>query len=259
MVRSLASENLEISEVDDFMHRPKSRVPFHGTETSVSPPPDKYWCSSQPITSDGSSGMYPSSQNQFNHRLTHRYVLLMFWLSFGWFGGCSRYGHRHFDPLQGTQSDLSSVKYCGGGSDEYDSSGKSQQAQVGNLKLELPLDEDDYLMPSPQHNKQGTSTYLDLKNATEHVSNPNLFPPNYSELFQNNIDNPEYLMSNEPIPQTVGLPDVSEFIVPPSPGTSEPPNVPPKSSEEESDHECYNEFDRLRREMQPLQKDPSIV
>lgn len=142
------------------------------------------------------------------------------------------------------------------GSDEYDSSGK--QAQVGNLKLELPLDEDDYLMPSPQH-KQTTSTYLDLKNATEHVSNPNLFPPNYSELFQNNIDNPEYLMSNEPIiPQTVGLPDVSEFIVPPSPGT-QPPNIPPKSSEEESDHECYNEFDRLRREMQPLQKDPSIV
>lgn len=259
MVRSLASENMEISEVDDFMHRPKSRVPFHGTETSnmsgmmsVSPAPDKYWCSSQPITSDGSSGMYPSSQNQFNHRLT-------------------RYGHRHFDPsLQGTQSDLSSVKYCGDsmklrndmGSDEYDSSGKSQQAQVGNLKLELPLDEDDYLMPSPQH-KQTTSTYLDLKNATEHVSNPNLFPPNYSELFQNNIDNPEYLMSNEPIPaQTVGLPDVSEFIVPPSPGTSEPPKehyVLPKSSEEESDHECYNEFDRLRREMQPLQKDPSLV
>ncbi|XP_066256527.1 epidermal growth factor receptor isoform X2 [Euwallacea similis] len=263
MVRSLASENIDISETDDYLHQPKSRMPFHGTGTtsmsgmmSVSPVPDKRWYSSQPVTSDGSS-MYPNSQNQLNHKLV-RYNQGMH--------------HRHFNPsLQGTQSDVSSIKYCGDslkfgepdiGSDEYDSSGKSQ-AQVGNLKLELPLDEDDYLMPSPQHKQNSTSTYLDLKNATDHVSNPNLFQ-NYSELFQNNIDNPEYLMSNDAPAQTVGLPDVSDFTVPPSPGTGEVPKngfLPPKSSEEESDHECYNDFDRLRRELQPLQKgnDAAIV
>lgn len=35
-----------------------------------------------------------------------------------------------------------------------------QQAQVGNLKLDLPLDEDDYLMPSPQ--LPVTTQYMDL-------------------------------------------------------------------------------------------------
>lgn len=75
MVRSLASENMDVSEMEDYMHQPKSRVPFHGTGMtslsgvmSVSPTPDKYWYSSQPVTSDGSS-MYPNSQNQFNHKL----------------------------------------------------------------------------------------------------------------------------------------------------------------------------------------------
>lgn len=36
-----------------------------------------------------------------------------------------------------------------------------QQAQVGNLKLDLPLDEDDYLMPSPQIPANATQ-YMDL-------------------------------------------------------------------------------------------------
>lgn len=36
-----------------------------------------------------------------------------------------------------------------------------QPAQVGNLKLDLPLDEDDYLMPSPQMPPNNTQ-YMDL-------------------------------------------------------------------------------------------------
>lgn len=36
-----------------------------------------------------------------------------------------------------------------------------QQAQVGDLKLDLPLDEDDYLMPSPQLPANKTQ-YMDL-------------------------------------------------------------------------------------------------
>lgn len=35
------------------------------------------------------------------------------------------------------------------------------QAQVGNMKLDLPLDEDDYLMPSPQLHTNATQ-YMDL-------------------------------------------------------------------------------------------------
>lgn len=34
-------------------------------------------------------------------------------------------------------------------------------AQVGDLKLVLPVDEDDYLMPSP-HQSQATTAYMDL-------------------------------------------------------------------------------------------------
>ncbi|XP_050308574.1 epidermal growth factor receptor isoform X2 [Anthonomus grandis grandis] len=258
MVKSLVSENIDISENDDYMHQPKSRVPFHGTGMtslsgvmSATPTPDKYWHSSQPMTSDG-SGMYPNSQNQFNHKLSR----------------LNQDMHRRFDPnLQSIQNDLSSISYCrdslkfrqrDNGSDEHDSSDKFQHAQVGNLKLELPVDDDDYLMPSPQLN-QGPSAYLDLKNTTDHLSNPNLLQ-NYSELFQNNIDNPEYLMGSENAPeQTVGLPDVSDFVVPPSPGIVDPrlPQLQ-KTSEEESDHECYNDFDRLRRELQPLQQNQDL-
>ena len=36
-----------------------------------------------------------------------------------------------------------------------------REAQVGGLKLDLPLDEDDYLMPSPQQSQTAT-TYMDL-------------------------------------------------------------------------------------------------
>lgn len=36
-----------------------------------------------------------------------------------------------------------------------------REAQIGDLKLDLPLDEDDYLMPSP-HQSQATTAYMDL-------------------------------------------------------------------------------------------------
>lgn len=36
-----------------------------------------------------------------------------------------------------------------------------REAQVGGLKLDLPLDEDDYLMPSAQQSQNNTA-YMDL-------------------------------------------------------------------------------------------------
>lgn len=37
----------------------------------------------------------------------------------------------------------------------------AKPATVGDLKLNLPLDEDDYLMPSPQQT-ESTTTYMDI-------------------------------------------------------------------------------------------------
>jgi hypothetical protein len=45
--------------------------------------------------------------------------------------------------------------------DCFDSGISSREAQVGGLKLDLPLDEDDYLMPSAQQN-QNNAGYMDL-------------------------------------------------------------------------------------------------
>lgn len=58
------------------------------------------------------------------------------------------------------------------------------------------------------------------------------------------VDNPEYHLC---IGQTLGIPH--------------PPPLPHqhKSSEEESDHEYYNDFDRLQRELQPLRRNETTV
>lgn len=62
---------------------------------------------------------------------------------------------------------------------------------VGNLRLELPLDEDDYLMPTNPNSSAGTSTagYMDLINGP---------PQNASS-----IDNPEYLLEEGAPHQTM--------------------------------------------------------
>ncbi|XP_057671890.1 epidermal growth factor receptor isoform X1 [Diorhabda carinulata] len=228
IVRSLASvmESSHSTFENDNHLQPKSRAPLHAS------------------LSDSSSSQ---NQNHLNQKLL-------------------RYAQSHgFDSSVPTQSDASSIKYCGSlmkmrddiGSDEYDSVARSQ-AKVGTLKLDLPVDEDDYLMPSPQQG-QGITTYVDLIDSKS--SDPSTSYTNYQDFYKNNIDNPEYLMNNDTPSQTVGLPTVSEFVNASS-GTLgqasgfKPPQMylPQKSTEEESDHEYYNDFDRLQRELQPLQK-----
>lgn len=159
-----------------------------------------------------------------------------------------------------SNSDGSSLRYCGDsiakceeiGSDEYDS-GRSQ-VQVGTLKVELPVDEDDYLMPSPQQ-MHNSSTYLDLMDPTKGTDNIALRTfPEFSTT--TNIDNPEYLMSNDGPNQ---IPTISEIVQSNGnlgiPATNPAqPYQPQRSSEEESDHEYYNDFDRLQRELQPLKR-----
>lgn len=230
------------SEGEEYL-QPKSRAPLPPSGLSSlssiapSPRPMKFWASGSHMTSDGSC----APQNQHN-----------------WKRERMRYAQEHgLDPnTLKVVSDGSSIRYCGDpirlkddlGSDEYDAA--RSQAQVGSLKLELPVDEDDYLMPSPQ-NSQGATTYVDL------IDSKNGSSATYAD-FRNHIDNPEYLMNSEPPSQTIGIPMVSEPIPASSschPDGTNPtlPYHPQRSSEEESDHEYYNDFDRLRREMQPLQ------
>lgn len=68
---------------------------------------------------------------------------------------------------------------------------------------------------------------------------PDFIPPQSTM-----VDNPEYhlVMSQE-----LGIPHPVHTI----------PHQ--KSSEEESDHEYYNDFDRLQRELQPLRRNETTV
>lgn len=135
------------------------------------------------------------------------------------------------------------------------------QAQVGNMKLDLPLDEDDYLMPSPQMHANATQ-YMDLigdpkinELDSKRLTNGYRKYPNFLTIPTNKIslDNPEYIMSQDEgslSPQTIGIPtpDLDKILSNGQFCTT----IRQRSSEEESDHEYYNDFDRLERELQPL-------
>lgn len=121
--------------------------------------------------------------------------------------------------------------------DETDS---NREVTVGNLRLDLPVDDDDYLMPTCQSETNATPGYMDL------IGTPSC------------VDNPEYLMnssistiqtpstssasSRQPIvaqlpTQTIGIPVVNS-------------HHPLENGEQDSDREYYND---LQRELQPLQ------
>ncbi|CAD6211930.1 GSCOCG00003904001-RA-CDS [Cotesia congregata] len=136
-----------------------------------------------------------------------------------------------------------------------------QQAQVGNLKLDLPLDEDDYLMPSPQIPANATQ-YMDLigdtkPNETEPkrlINGYRKYPEFLSIAGKTSLDNPEYIMGQDdpPLsPQIIGIPttDLDKVLANGAFGSQQ---VKQRCAEEESDHEYYNDFDRLERERQPL-------
>lgn len=272
LVRSLATtmESTEGTEGDEYLH-PKSRHP-HGTSgltsmssTSGSPPPTPikpFWPPGSSLTSDGSC----APQNRWNQELL-RYAAQ---------------SEGTGESIPGTlSSDGSTRRYCSDplkmlgvkddSEDCFDSGLSKSQAQVGSLKLTLPLDEDDYLMPSPQQNQPGTA-YIDLIGDSKHADMPTSssgyrsYPDFLPHVGQTNIDNPEYIMSQEPVPtQTLGIPnsemvEVANSESPTSTTAQNPPTYQPqRSSEEESDHEYYNDFDRLQRELQPLRKSETTV
>lgn len=285
-----AQESAESQLENEQYLQPKSRHPITSSEMtsmssnasgSISPTPQKvFWTTgSSVMTSDGSCA--PQNQHNWNQELL-RYVAANGGMPPSDITGdtqSSIYSNTRYstDPLKmmiiGKEYDVNS--------EGFDPS--KSQAQVGGLKLELPLDEDDYLLPTPQQNQPATA-YVDLIGESKHVDGmpstsgyrvyPDFLPPHAG---QTNIDNPEYIMSQESnsVPcQTIGIPtSPTENIVQSghpvveavntngvgAKAAGQPPYHPQRSSEEESDHEYYNDFDRLRRELQPLKKSETTV
>lgn len=184
---------------------------------------------------------------------------------------------RHYYNNGVCVSDSSSSRYCsdpmktrpdGALEGSFDSMSKVKEAQVGNLKLNLPLDEDDYLMPSQQHN-QNASAYMDLIGEGGEGQDVKDLRFNSFVGSKRCIDNPEYLMSDESVPpQTIGIPTepvpLESLCVSESSGSDSTTRtgtgkyLPQRSVEEESmsDHEYYND---LQRELQPLRRNETTV
>lgn len=176
---------------------------------------------------------------------------------------------------------LSKVKEAQGGNlklnlphdedDYFDGMSKVKEAQVGNLKLNLPLDEDDYLMPSPQHN-QTSSAYMDLIGENGDAPDVNVkdMMKNYGGFVgvsvKRCVDNPEYLMSEDNVPtQTLGIPTDPKALE--SPNVSEGSDsiarttgkyIPQRSLEDESMSD-HEYYNDLQREMQPLRRNETTV
>ncbi|KAL9912330.1 epidermal growth factor receptor isoform 2-T2 [Glossina fuscipes fuscipes] len=160
-------------------------------------------------------------------------------------------------------------------SDETDSN--AREVGVGNLRLDLPVDEDDYLMPTCQVSATGGLNHNNINNNNNNPSVNNAMcatPGGYMDLIgvPASVDNPEYLLNTTtnlvhdqeaPIPtQTLGIPvmvprtglmvnnnahdsqsTILEITIAPSEPTS-------------SDHEYYND---TQRELQPLHRNETRV
>lgn len=160
--------------------------------------------------------------------------------------------------------------------DEIELSTRMKEAQLGNLKLDLPVDEDDYLMPFPQPGLNNTS-YIDLigdsNSGDGSVKSPTFQKyPDFLPKGKKGLDNPEYLLTSteniNALDVEPSIPKITEEDDPVAPSSiSEDPapiGLPPvpfvaqKSVEEESisDHEYYND---LQRELQPLRRNETAV
>lgn len=277
-----------LGDTDEYL-QPKSRAPISISTTTSSSPPLTPLKPGWPTSEVSEEGYAPQNQH-IMHK--DRYP------------GGHGFNPHHINGNGIMEPGSTTNRYCSDplkllGVNEFnlkedDDSGSSgkREAQVGTIKLSLPLDEDDYLMPSPQQ-PQGVTTYMDLiGDSNKHLdsqvasnSGYGNYPDFLPQMGQTEIDNPEYLMAPDTLgipttpTQTLGIPTISEMI------TSANTNVPSSSSassadttttaivnevhrpvvgaqksiEEESDHEYYNDFDRLQRELQPLRKSETTV
>lgn len=128
--------------------------------------------------------------------------------------------------------------------DETDS---NREIGLGNIRLDLPLDDDDYLMPTCQSDTNTTPGYMDLigtpacvenaeylMNATSPIQTPSTSSASSSR--------PVTLTPVSPPTQTIGIPVVNSHRL--------------ENGEQDSDREYYND---LQRELQPLQTNETTV
>lgn len=119
--------------------------------------------------------------------------------------------------------------------DETDSN--SREIGVGNLRLDLPLDEDDYLMPTCQNSQSG-APYMDLIGVPVTVDNPEYLMGSTS--MSKNSDPLAILESAAPT-QTIGIP------------------LSPTETETISDHEYYNDLQRESKHLLHRKRNETTV
>lgn len=120
---------------------------------------------------------------------------------------------------------MKSIRYCSdplrNTSDETDN---SREVAIGNLRLNLQVDEDDYLMPTCQNNGQaGPNRYMDLIGAP--VNPTSVENPEYMKGTPSDNSSSIETVSTAPT-QTIGIP------------------LSPTETETISDHEYYNDLQR---------------
>lgn len=121
--------------------------------------------------------------------------------------------------------------------DEIDSN--SRKVGVGDLRLDLPLDEDDYLMPTCQNSQSATPGYMDLIGVPITVDNPEYLMGN-TNLNNKNSDPLAVLEVAAPT-QTIGIP------------------VSPTETETISDHEYYNDLHRESKHLLHRKRNETTV
>lgn len=119
------------------------------------------------------------------------------------------------------------------GGDETDS---NHVIVLGNVRLELPLDDDDYLMPTSQNEANGMCGYTDLIGGPACVDNPEYLIGSMGPktVASSSSTTSSQLPLSSPPTQTIGIP-ISPLV----------------NGEQTSDHEYYND---LQHELQPLKR-----
>lgn len=129
--------------------------------------------------------------------------------------------------------------------DETDS---NREIGLGNIRLDLPLDDDDYLMPTCQSDTTTTPNYMDLIGTPACVENAeylmNTTSPTQTPSTSSAASStrPVILTPVSPPTQTIGIPVVNSHHL--------------ENVEQDSDREYYND---LQRELQPLQTNETTV
>lgn len=140
-------------------------------------------------------------------------------------------------------------RYCSdplkNGDDETDT---SREIGIGNLRLDLPLDEDDYLMPTGPGNQPG---YMDLLANQPAIDNPEYLLNSNSTANINTISSTVKENNIQSLNNNSLFNNLNSTLLKSNVATLTPTQTLgiPLTNSGELDHEYYND---LQRELQPL-------